>query len=150
MRDPAGLSECLLQLLAVWRIVPTRGQTSQHLWANDTGPVDKGEGSALLFSLGQYAALQAVQRQWAEGEAVVRFPRRCVRDHSQTRQGSRASMGAKPQCGIWEASTQLTVSHFSETPTRCDATLVSPLPKCCSHRWCCSGTGSSPSGGVCG
>ena len=72
------------------------GQPSQCLWADDMGTVhhvDQGEGGEqgdalmpLLFSLG-HGALQAVQRQLAEGERVVRFPRRCVRDHSQPRQG---------------------------------------------------------------
>ena len=59
------------------------GQPSQYLWADDMGTmhhVDQGEGSEqgdalmpLLFSLGQHGALQAVQRQLAEGEWLFAF-----------------------------------------------------------------------------
>ena len=59
------------------------GQPSQYLWADDTGTVhhaDQGEGGEqgdalmpLLFSLGQHRALQAVQRQLAEGERLFVF-----------------------------------------------------------------------------
>ena len=85
------------------------GQPSQYLWADDTGTVhhvDQGDGGLpLLFSLGQHAALQAVQRQLAEGELLFTFLDDVYAELYVT--PASASMGAKPNCGIREASAQI-------------------------------------------
>ena len=59
----------------------------------------------MLFSLGQHAALQAVQRQLAEGELLFTFLDDVYAELYVT--PASASMGAKPNCGIREASAQI-------------------------------------------
>ena len=51
------------------------GQPSQYLWADDRGEGgEQGDAlMSLLFSLGQHAALQAVQRRLVEGERLFAF-----------------------------------------------------------------------------
>ena len=102
------------------------------MWADDTGTlhhVDQSEGGEqgdalmlLLFSLGQHAALQAVQRRLVEGEPLFAFlddvyvttpnpdrvgPIYRVLDAELYRHARiRINGGVKPKCGTREASAQ--------------------------------------------
>ena len=100
------------------------GQPSQYLWADDTGTVhhvDQGEGGvqgdALMpvVLIGTTCSTSVGSATVGGRRAVVRFPRRCVRDHSQSRHGGSPStvfwtlnciVTPESACGTREASAQ--------------------------------------------
>ena len=130
LRDVAGGSQALpfVRLFC--------GQSSQFLWADDMGTVhhvDQGEGGEqgdalmpLLFSLGAFEAAATSGRR----RAVVHFPRRCVRDHSQPRQG-----GSHPLT-FWTLNCIVTPESIREAPAQIFAMSQSCLQRSkVSHGW---------------